>query len=181
MNPKRLPYRTLRIFGIVTVVLWLSFCIYLPPVAPKPKVKEFVAQVEQTPQELRKLAPAVNKPSAELEAQLRAELLNIYILLLFVIIVGVTSGLLLLARRRIGRVLAIILCSVMLLVRAVGLVESHPRSLDQFVGTYIVMLKHFPVHLLHGELFAVLFAIFSIVFLTRKGVSEQFGAAQKIT
>jgi len=181
MNQKRLPHRTLRIFGIVTVVFWLSFCIYLPPLAPKPKVKEFVAQLEQIPKELKKLAPAVNKPGAELEAQLRAELLNIYILLLCMIIVGVTSGLLLLARRRIGQVLAITLCSLMLLIRVVGLVESHPRSLDQFVGTYIMMLKHFPVHLLHGEVFAVLFAIFSIVFLTRKRVSEQFGAAQKIT
>jgi uncharacterized membrane protein len=112
---------------------------------------------------------------------MRGELLNIYILLLSTIIVGVTSGLLLLARRRIGQVLAISLCSLMLLIRVVGLVRSHPQSLEQFAGTYILMLKHFPVHLLHGEVFAVLFAMFSIVFLTRKPVSEQFGAAQEIT
>jgi len=174
--------RSLYAFGIITVVFWLSFLIYLPPIAPSPKIKEPVAEVKRALEEfplLKKFVPELDKPSSELEAQLRREFLASYIKWLFMIIVGVISGVLLLAQRRTGQVLAIALCSVALIGRAVGLLISHPPTWEGWIALYSAMLKYSPVGLIHKDILSYVFFIFSVIFLTRRSVSGQFARRPK--
>ena len=175
--------RSLYAFGIITVVFWLSFLIYLPPIAPSPKIKEPVAEAKRALEELpflKKLVPELDKPSSELEAQLRREFLASYIKLLFLIIVGVISGILLLAKRRIGQVLAIALCSLCLISRVVGLLRIHPSTWEDWIAFYSAMLKNLPVDLIHKGILASVFFLFSVIFLTRRSVSRQFCRRPKL-
>jgi hypothetical protein len=156
--------------------------IHLPPIAPTPKTKEVVAEAKRALEELpflKKFVPELDKPSSELEAQLHREFLASYIKLLFVIIVGVISGILLLAQRRIGQVLAIALCSMCVISRVVGLLTLHPSTWEDWIALYSAMLKYMPVDLIHKGILANVFFLFSVIFLTRRSVSRQFGRSPK--
>jgi hypothetical protein len=86
------------------------------------------------------------------------------------ILAGVVSGVLLLVHPRSGRVLAMVLCTVVLAYRAWSLARSYPHISDRLHGIFFLLLPTNPVYVIHSEIITLAFYITTIVFLWRKQV-----------
>jgi hypothetical protein len=122
---------SIRNFGFVSVLLWLSFLIYLPPFQSVPHI---------------------------LEQELTLEFIKSYALLFF----GVTSGVLMFYRYKIGKIIAIVLASIVLCLRVVAL---FPNVSQKSYALYVLMLQQKPIRVIHNDIILPLFMVFTVLYL----------------
>ena len=146
----------------MTVLFWLSFLAYLPPVRLTAEHKELVAEAR----EAREYAPQFDRPQEELEAELLRSFRRIFVRSAVVVLLGVLSGVLLIVHPFSGRLLAVTLCSAMLLMKVVSLVAS-PHIGQRLHFLFLVLLPKWPVYVIHNDVVATVFYIGSIAMLLR--------------
>ena len=162
---KRLP-----VFGAVTVLFWASFLFSLPPIQLTPGLKELASEVR----EARNIAPEYDRPQEEIEAGLIRSLRKEFTTSLIFIVVGTVSGVLIWRRRRLGAILAIGLCSLMLVLRVVSWAWSYPHILERLHVLFTIFLPRYPFHVIHNDIIGTFFFIGSIAFLTRRGAWREY-------
>jgi hypothetical protein len=150
------------------MVLWISFLIYLPPFVKSPNVKGLV---EEGNQMYTLTHPGVSKQ--DLEQKLNYSLLIGYAKSFAYILIGILSGVLLYKRKRIGKYIAIILCSLFFLGKLYAILSSYPNILERLKSLYVIFISHRPLLVIHVDIVAPLFFIFTIVFLLNKSVSKE--------
>jgi hypothetical protein len=124
-----------RHFGIITVVLWASFLIYLPPFHTMPDM-------------------------------FRQELTFAFSKSYGLVIIGVASGLLILYRYQIGRIIALSLAVIIIFSRFTAL---FPNVSQKLYVNYVFMLQQKPFMVIHNDVILPLFMVFTIpFFMTNK-------------
>jgi hypothetical protein len=166
---------SLKIFGIVTILFWLSNLLFLPPVKNiTPEMRREIAGTR----DLRDVVPDMYKSEAVLEAEYARSVRSTVVMLL-TIAAGVVSGILLLTLRFAGWIMAIVLCSGFLLLRIVGLLRYYPDVWGRIKVIFTLLLPLRPVPAIYSEIITPLFFIGTIIFLIRQPVSCQFVAGSK--
>ena len=150
------------------MILWLSFLIYLPPFTKSPNVKGLV---EDSYQMINQLSPETSKQ--DWEQKLNLSLFIIYAKFFTSIIIGTISGILIYKRKRIGKYIAIILCSLFIAGRLYSILSSYPNILERLKTLYVTFLTYNPLQVIHSDIVAPIFFIFTIVFLLNKSVSRE--------
>ena len=161
--------KTIHIFAVCTIFLWLSYLIYLPPFVPVPNVKELV---DNSYQMYSLNNPVVSKQT--LEKKLLSSIYFAYAKAFIFILVGIISGILIYKQKRLGRILAIFLCLVMLAGRAFALFREYPNITERLYALYVFLLSQRPLPIIHRDIIAPIFFIFSIIFLFNRTVSGKF-------
>ncbi len=103
----------LAILGWLTIAFWLSMAVFplrIPPLGPWPNTGGLLHEL---PTWIRQLA-GVDRPDREVVTAIDRELPRVYVVQWLKIAVGITSGILLLLRRRAGEVLAFTICAGLL-------------------------------------------------------------------
>ena len=159
----------LRIFGIVTILFWLSHLVFLPPI--KNITPEMSREIAET-REMRKVVPDRYKSEAVLEVEY-ARSVRATVVMLLTIAAGVVSGILLLTLRFAGWIMAIVLCSGFLLLRIVGLLRYYPDVWGRIKVIFTLLLPLRPVPVIYNEVVTPLFFIGTIVFLARRSAFRQ--------
>ncbi len=162
---KRLP-----VFGAVTVLFWTSLLFYLPPIQLTSGLKKLASEVR----EARNIAPEYDRPQEEIEAVLIRSLRKEFTTSLIFIVVGTVSGVLIWRRRRSGAILAIGLCSLMLVLRVASWAWSYPHVLERLHVLFTIVFPRYPFQVIHNDIIGTLFFIGSIVLLTRRGVWREY-------
>jgi hypothetical protein len=161
--------KPLRIFGIVTVLFWLSHVLFLPPI--KNMTPEMGREIAAT-REMRQVIPDMYKSEAGLEAE-HARSVRAMTIMLLMIAAGVFSGILLLAMRVAGWIMAMVLCSGFLLLHITGLARYYPDVWGRINVIFVLMLPLHPARVIHNEVITPLFFISTILLLGRKSVFQQ--------
>ncbi len=161
--------KPLRIFGIVTILFWLSHLLFLPPI--KEMAPEMRREIAGT-REMRKVVPDMYKSEAGLEAE-HARSVRALVIMLFMIAAGVLSGILLLTMRPAGWIMALVLCSGFLLLHIAGLARYYPDVWGRIKVIFVLMLPLHPVRVIYYEIVTPLFFIGAIIFLGRRSVFQQ--------
>jgi hypothetical protein len=156
--------RRSTLLATVTIAFWLSFLAYLPPLAPAPKIEEFMAEVG----EAREFVSAMRQSPEELESELRTALRADYIRTVVIVLLGLTSGVLLIANPPFGRIFAVILCSSMLLTKLAGLLSVYPHVGARLHFLLFVFLRSRPVYVIHHDIISTAFWVGTIVILVRR-------------
>lgn len=159
--------RILTVYGLVTILFWISYSFYLPPVVITPEMKSLVS-------EARQFAPELDTTEELLTAQLIRSSRIAFAKSILMIITGVISGILIMRLKRWGRTLAVALCSVMLVIHFLKFVVRHGNIQESLYATYVQLMRQFPLRVIHLDIIAPLFFITTIIFLTRKSVSRAF-------
>jgi hypothetical protein len=162
-NPATRRRRIRLLFAAATLAFWLSLLPYLPPITLTPELKDLVAQARET----REYVPEMNRPAEELESSLVGALRILYFKWAVTILLGVLSGIILLAHPPAGRVLAIALSSLMLAMKAFSLISTYPRTGQLLYFIFFLALPRRPVYVIHNEIVAPLFWIATLVVLWR--------------
>ena len=160
--------KAINIFSICTMLMWISFLIYLPPFVKSPNVKGLV---EEGNQMYTLTHPGVSEQ--DLEQKINHSLLIGYAKSFAYILIGILSGILLYKRKRIGKYIAIILCSLFFWGKLYAILSSYPNILERLKFLYVIFLRHRPLLVMHADIVAPLFYIFTIVFLLNKSVSRE--------
>lgn len=164
--------RPLTIFALLTILFWLSFLLFLPPFYATHDIKSLISEAH----EAKEFNPEMDKPGEVLEVQFIHSFRLAFVQSLLIIIGGVVSGILLLARRRFGQILAIVISAGMLILRVIDIGESlHIWKRIYFI--FVMWLPKRPFYVVHNDIIAVLFYIGTIFYLTRKSISQQIRKA----
>jgi len=147
-----------------TIVFWLSFLAYLPPLAPAPKIEEFMAAAR----EAQSFLSAFGRSPEELESELRTALRADYVRTVVIVSLGLASGVLLIVRPSAGRILAVSLCSLMLLTKLVGLLSTYPHIGQRLHFLFFVFLPSRPVYVIHHDIIGTAFYVSTVVTLLRR-------------
>lgn len=166
---------TLRSFGIVTILFWLSHLLFLPPI--KNITTEMRREIAET-REMRESVPAMYKSDEALEAE-HVRSVWTRVIMLFMIAAGVISGILLLIRKYQGWIMAIVLCAALFLLRIVGLLRYYPDVFGRMKVIFTIMMPLHPVPVIYNEIITPLFFIGSILFLARKSVARRLITGEK--
>ena len=161
--------KAIRVFGICTVILWLSYVIYLPPFVQSPNIKGLINEGYEM---YKSDHPNVSKQ--QLEAKLFLSIFFSYAKAAIFIVTGVIAGLFIFRHKRIGRILALVLCIVMLGGRVFTLLMAYPNIIDRLKVIYVFLLSHTPLAIIHKDIVAPIFFIISIVYLFKKSVAQKF-------
>src|SRR5207249_2049025 len=135
---------------------------YLPPIQLTAGLKGLASEVR----EARNIAPGYDRSQEEIETGLIRSLRKEFTTSLIFIVVGTLSGVLIWRRRRLGAILAVGLCSLMLVLRVVSWASSYPHILERLHVLFTIFLPRYPVHVIHNDIIGTLFFIGSIAFLT---------------
>jgi hypothetical protein len=163
--------RAITVFGVVTVVFWLSFAVFprpIPPLVPLPDVSGVLKEMVPW---IRQQDPALNRPDADVLASVRRDIVVILARTWLQVAAGVASGLLIARRRRSGRALAIALCGALLgffLLSQGRHIWNH-----HLVALWTALAQHLPLTVLRWVI-DVLFCVGTLAYLTRRQVAVQF-------
>jgi len=151
------------LLGVATVVFWLSFLPYLPPITLTAEHKDLVAEAR----EAREYAPAMDRPQELLERELLSALRAVFVQWVAVVLLGTLSGVLLIVHPSSGRILAVALCSVLLLTKLISILSAYPHIGQRLHFLLVVFLPRKPVYVIHNEIIATVFYIATIIILLR--------------
>jgi len=169
--------RTLTVFGVCTITMWLSYLAYLPPVVAWPNVTGVAKEVWKA----KDCAPGKFQSQDDVERRLRRSLYIAYSRAYAMTIFGIIAGALLVAKRRSGRYLALALATIMIGGRIVA-AATHPSGIAAwFRIIYGDLLFYSPVATVHKDILSPLFFIFTIVFLCNKSVSVNYSGRRLTT
>jgi len=161
--------RALTIFGIATIVLWLSYVIYLPPFVAWPNVKGIAQEVWDS-----KLGQEIYQSQNDIENRFNRSLYVAYSKAYLMTILGVAAGFLILAKRKIGRYLALLLAILMIGSRIFAAVRCSGGITGWFKMIYVFLLSRTPITVIHKDIITPLFFVFTIVFLSNSSVITRF-------
>ncbi|KPK98340.1 MAG: hypothetical protein AMJ90_09915 [candidate division Zixibacteria bacterium SM23_73_2] len=161
--------KAIRIFGLCTVILWFSYVVYFPPFVQTPNMKGLIDEGYQM---YNLMNPGVSKQ--QLEKRLLFSLYFAYAKAIIMVLAGVIAGSLIYKYKRFGRILAITLGIIMLGGRAFALLKAYPDIIERLRIIYVFLLSHAPLQIIHKDIIAPVFFIFSIVYLCKKSVAQKF-------
>jgi hypothetical protein len=122
---------SIRKFGLVSIFLWFSYLIYLPPFQSVPHL-------------------------------FRQELILEFVKSYALLYLGVMSGVLMFYHYKFGRIIAVVLASIVLCHRVVSL---FPNVSQRFYAPYVLLLKQKPIVVIHNDIILPLFMVFTIIYL----------------
>jgi len=166
--------RFLTAFGIATIILWLSYLFYLPPFITIPNIKGLV----QESWKAREFIQEKYQSQQDMENKINRNLYIAYAKGYAMIILGILAGILLLIKKQIGRYLAMTLAFIMIGSRIAAAVMNPRGIVEWFRMIYGCLLIHQPIIIIHRDIIAPLFFIFTILFLLNKSVSRIFTARE---
>jgi hypothetical protein len=160
---------SIRVFGICTIILWLSYVVYLPPFVEGPDIKSLVNDgysmyVLEHP----------NVSKQQLEMRLLLSIYLSYAKAVILIIAGVMAGFFIIRYKKIGRIIALVLCFIMLGSRVLALLIAYPNTIDNLKVIYVFLLSRRPLEIIHRDIIAPIFFILSIFYLFKKSVIHKF-------
>lgn len=161
----------LKFIGLLIIIYWLSLCIYLPPIAPTPKIDAILGELQTAKETLGPAYPAkLDQPREVLKGRLVRETNLFYASYVVPIIIGIFSGVLIYLRKRLGQIIALGLSLISIFLIVKGIFSTYPYILEAFK----LKLKFFPAKTLHEQIFGLLFYVATLVMLTRPHISKQF-------
>ena len=160
---------SIRVFAICTIIMWLSYAFYLPPLTHSPDIKGLIDEAYDM-----YILEHPNVSKQQLEERLLLSLYFSYVKVLILIIAGVTAGFLIIRYNKIGRIIALVLCIIMLGSRVFSLLIAYPNIVDRLRAIYIFLLSRTPLAIIHKDIIAPIFFILSIVYLFKKSVAQKF-------
>ncbi len=119
------------------------FPVRIPPLGPWPNTGGLVQELRELPTWIRQLAGA-DRPDRELTATLDRQALAVYASRWLQIAVGVTSGILLLLRKRAGWVLAFTICAAFLALWVINQVRMLLAPWPHFMAYWTVTPRRAP-------------------------------------
>jgi len=162
--------KTIRMFGIYTVIFWLSYVIYLPPFVQSPNIKGLIDEGYEM---YKSDHPNASKQQL-VETKLYLSFIFLYAKLAFFIVTGIISGLFIFGHKRIGRILALVLCIVMLGSRVLAFLMAYPNIIHRLRVIYVFLLSYTPLAVIHKDIVTPIFLLMSIVYLFKKSVAQEF-------
>ncbi len=166
----------LTVFGICTIAMWLSYLAYVPPFVAWPDVTGVAKEVWKA----KDCSPGRFQSQDDAEKKLRRSLYIAYSKVYAMAVCGVIAGVLLVAKRRSGRYLALALAALMIGGRIAAAV-THPRGMAAWIRIiYVELLSYSPAATIHKDIISPLFFVFTIAFLCHKTVSASF-AGRRLT
>lgn len=168
---QRITARTIILFGCLTIIFWVATVtpslLWLYSDGPGSMAREMYQQ-DIIP-EIEAVVPALNLTQEEFVAKVRREFEISIAAGLVVAIIGVVSGVLLIARRRAGRIIAISLCSLVFLRWFISIIRL---AIHTSFSPVIFQLVTLPYGI-QEQVINPMFFIFTVVLLTRKSVGRQ--------
>ena len=163
--------RALTIFGIGIIVLWLSYVIYFPPFVAWPDAKGLAKEVWES-----KLSQEMYQSQNDIENRFNRSLYVAYSKAYLMTLLGVAAGVLILARRKAGRYLALLLAILMIGSRIFAAVRCSGGITGWFKMIYVFLLSRTPITVIHKDIIDPLFFVFTIMFLSNRSVITHFAA-----
>ena len=169
------PFDRITIIGIITVLLWVSYLPYLypTPFQAHEGLQRFGREVAELPEWLKKEADAGGYSQSDFERTLNKAHKVHWFRALMIYAVGILAGVLILKRKNSGRILAVSIASIMLLLRAYSIIKS-PNSLERLSFLYSTFIKKYPVLVIHNDIIAVIILIGTIIYLLRPSIAGEF-------
>jgi hypothetical protein len=158
----------LLVFAWITIAFWASTAFFpqrIPPLGPWP---DLGGALHGLPEWIRQLA-GLDGPEPEIASALERELLKVYALQWLTICAGVTSGALLLRRRRAGRVLAVTLSAALLGSWMISQVQKLFGPDAHFVAYWTVTPRVAPWTFLSWMLHVAFYTATLVVLLSTRG------------
>jgi len=118
--------------------------------------------------EARGFLSVFGRSPEELESELRTALRVDYAHRIVIVSLGLASGVLLIVRPSAGRILAVTLCSLMLMTKLVGLLSAYPYIGQRLHFLFLVFLPSRPVYVIHHDIISTAFYVGTVVTLLRR-------------
>ena len=145
--------KRIKIFGIITILAWSTYIYDL------------------------QYHPFVNLPSEWIESEeaIRKELLWNWTITLFILGIGIYSGITIFLKKKHGRIIAIGLSLCMLALKFWSLIiKSYPDTLERIYALFAIFLKKHPFLVITYDILLPVFYMTTLVVLTRKSVKNEF-------
>ncbi len=169
------PFDKIAFIGIITLLLWISYLPYLypTPFQPHEGLKRFAKEAAEIPEWLKEEGGFGGYNQSDIEAALKRDLVKVWFISLITCTVGIAAGILILKRKNSGRILAIGMAAIPLLIRAYSIIKSS-RPLEHLQALYFLFLKKHPVMVIHNDIIAVIIFIGTIIYLLRPSIAKEF-------
>ena len=162
-----LKHRFLTLFGILTIIFWLSLIVYLPPIAKIPNVKEMLAEIDNS---FKVDVLNMNEQNHIIEERALWSINIQYIKDIIMIFLGVGGGVLIIMRRNTGRIIALCLCSYAIIIKILSIFNRYPNYYQSMKLFY----DNYPVHVIHLDIVSSIYFIVTITYLLNRSVTEEF-------
>lgn len=153
-------------FGILTVGIWLSGVIYLPPFSPYPNVKILLQEIDPR---IRDISPGMNVPDNKIEMNFDKAYKKDIIVSYIIITLGVLSGVLIAFGFRAGLYAVLILCLVPLSFRTISIIDRYPHNIEAFR----LFSAYFPGRAAH-DVVSMAYYVGSIIFIIIKTMTGKY-------
>ncbi len=159
--------KMISIIGIAWLLLWISYIPVLVshyPFHELKGVKSLIEEVSKSPDFIKKESSLLNKNPKELEDSVMGEIRIVWIEGVLIVFSGIVIAVLLLKKKRSGRILALFLAAYLLLVKVFYFVKywQYKASLEYWK----VSFQHFPTRTIQG-IVATIIMIVTIALLLR--------------
>ncbi len=159
--------KVISIIGIAWLLLWISYIPELVSYYPFQElkgVKSLIEEVSKSPDFIKKKTGLLNKNSKELEDSVMGEIRTVWIKGILIVFSGIFTAILLLKKKRSGRILALSLASYLLLVKVFYFVKYWQYKASP--EYWKVSFQHFPTRTIQG-IVATIIMIVTIALLLR--------------
>jgi len=89
-------------------------------------------------------------------------------LAIFAVVVGITSGVLLLVSPLAGKILAVSLSVILLVVKFGQIIFAYPHIGERLYANYVVFMQVKPVQVIYNDIFGIIFFISTIYFFMKR-------------
>ncbi len=171
--------KVISIIGIAWLLLWASYIPELVAYYPFQElkgVKSLVEEVSQAPDFIKKEAGLLNKTPGELENSVMSEIRIAWIEGISLVFLGLLAAILLLRKKRSGRMLILSLAGGLLLLKVIYFVKYwHYKTSPQY---WEINFRLFPIRTIQGIVAAIVMIV-TIIMLLRFSLDTQFSKEEK--
>ena len=163
------------IAGLAFLLLWISHVPYLFtfPLCSTPGIQSLAKEASEVPEWIKKEAGFEGKKKNDIEADLVAAFRVTFAKSFIICLLGITSGVLLLKRKKTGRFLAIGLSGCFLAIKLFTLLSSENLS-QELYAKYTMFFPKYPFRVLHLDILTNIVLLAVLVYLLRPSVGKHF-------
>ncbi len=164
--------KIISVMGIVWLILWLSHIPLLVHYYPRQeRIESLINEVWNTPDVIRKEAGFGDKTQKELEDSTKRELMIIWVKSVSMFLVGLVAALLLIRKKKTGRIIAMSFATGMLLLKVVSLIKYwRVQSSPKYWAT---LFEYFPAQTIQNLISIIVFGA-TLVLLSRPSLAAEF-------
>jgi hypothetical protein len=159
--------RFLKLFGICTIIYWVSLIVYVPPIAPIPNIRGLLGEIDN---DFKREVLKWHKPDEIIEAKVMKDVMFHFAKQYAIILLGVSSGILIIMRRRIGKIIALCLCSFFIIIKIMSIADRYPYYFQQMKMFY----DYAPGTVIYIDIVGTIFMLFTILYLATRSFENKY-------